>query len=152
MEVLRTHVSPESIAEYFTILAMVLDGIPTSFGWNMDEVGHVDSPDAQADTVYTPPDCSADIVLIAVSRTGKHAILIGCICANRGHPKPMVIILSHAVDLDPMLFGVSDRNCHICHQPNGSLIVDLLNDDWSIYSSRKSLEGGLKVTTMDPQC
>jgi hypothetical protein len=54
MGMLPTQVSPESIAEYFTSLATVLDGIPTSFVQNTDEVGHADWPDAHADTIYAP--------------------------------------------------------------------------------------------------
>jgi hypothetical protein len=118
MEMLRTQLSLESVAEYFTSLATVLDGIPTSFVWNMDEFGPSDWLDAQANTVYNPSDCSTDIVPVAVSQTGKRIILIGYICGDGSHAKPMVIISRHTVDLDLTLLGVLDRNWHICHRPN----------------------------------
>jgi hypothetical protein len=58
-------------------------------------------------------------VPVAVSRPGKRITLIGCICPDGSFATPVLIIPRHTTDPDLTLFGVSDRNCHGCHQSNG---------------------------------
>jgi hypothetical protein len=111
----------------------------------MDDVSDADWRDAHADTVYTRSDCSANIVPIVVTGTGKRITVIGCISA-----KPMVIIPQHTVDLT--LLWVSDWNCHICHQSNGFIDCELLSGGSLTYSARKSLKNVSKITSTDPQC
>jgi hypothetical protein len=55
--------------------------------------------------------------------------LIGSICADESSAKPMMIIPRDTVDIDLTLCGVSDRNCHICHQAHGFIDRELF-EDW----------------------
>jgi hypothetical protein len=41
----------------------------------------------------------------------------------------MVVIPQHTVDIDLRLLGVSDSNCHICHQPS-RFIDRQLFEEW----------------------
>jgi hypothetical protein len=52
MDLQRARVSPDGILQYFHKLSIALDGIPSSFIWNMDEMEHVDSSDAHPDIIY----------------------------------------------------------------------------------------------------
>jgi hypothetical protein len=119
METHRVQVTNEAPMEYFLMLPDAIDDIPATFIWNMDEIGHSDWADAHREAVYVPHDISADHIPVTVSRTGKRSTLVGCICLDGSFMKRMVVIPRHKVDEDLPLLGVSEWNCHICHQSSG---------------------------------
>jgi hypothetical protein len=116
MEQQRAEVSAEIIAEYFENLEHVLNGIRSEFVRNMNEIEDADWPNAHAETVYVPHDDMDSTIPIGVNRTGKGMTFIACICADGSYVKPLVIVPRHTIDADFALCGVSDCNCHICHQ------------------------------------
>jgi hypothetical protein len=125
MEQQRAKISAEIVTENFENLQHVLNGIGSELVWNMDEISHMDWPDAHPETVYVPHDYMDSTIPIGVSRTGKRITLIACICADGSYAKSMVIVPRHTIDADLALFGVSDCNCHICHQQNGFIDREL---------------------------
>lgn len=115
--------------EYFVALRNAIDGVPTSFVWNMDEIGHSDWADAHPETVYVPGDFPTAHVPVPVPRTGKRITLVGCICLDGSFMRPMVVIPRHTIDNDLALMGVRDSNCRICHQPSGFIDRELF-EEW----------------------
>jgi hypothetical protein len=117
----------DAIIKYFWTLRNTIDNGPAGFVWNMDEIDHSNWADAHPETVYLPGDFPADQVLIPVNRAGKRITLVGCIRLDGSFMKPMVVIPRHTVDKDFPPLGVSDSNCHTCHQRNGFIDRELVN-------------------------
>jgi hypothetical protein len=67
MEIQRAQASPDAIIESFDKLRHVLNNVYSEFIWNMDEVVHVELPDAHPDIVYVPHDDSESTVPIGIS-------------------------------------------------------------------------------------
>jgi hypothetical protein len=125
MEMQRVQVTNEALMEYYSLLQRTIEEVPTAFIWNMDEIGHSDWADAHQELVYVPSNFEEDHIPIPVNRAGKRITLVGCICLDGTVMKPMVVIPRHTVDNDLSLLGVSNSNCHICHQPNGFIDREL---------------------------
>jgi hypothetical protein len=131
MEQERVQVQQEDLVAYFSSLQGVLDGVPPEFVWNMDEIGHADWPDAHDETIFVPGDVTFESFPIPVSRAGKRITLVAGICADGSYLKPMVVIPRHTIDGDLKLFGISERNCAIVHQPNGFIDRELF-EEWFV--------------------
>jgi hypothetical protein len=145
MEIQRVQVSPEALIEYFDNLQRILSRVQSEFVWNMDEIGHADWPHAHTDIVCVSHDYSHPTVPIGVNRTRKRITLIGCICVDGSYVKSIMIIPHHTVDTDLTLLGISDRNCHICHQVNGFIDREPF-EYWFDHIFVPEIEQGWKIT------
>jgi hypothetical protein len=76
MEMQPISVSAEELIKYVTALRIAMDDVPTSFIWNMDEMGHPNWVNARTETVYVPADLNADTIPIPMNRAGKRITLV----------------------------------------------------------------------------
>jgi hypothetical protein len=87
MEDRRTKMMPEVISEFFRRAIETIDGVPSHFVFNMDEMGHQDWADRAEQVCVISSTHESDHVYLPVSRAGKRTTLMASPLTNL--PSPM---------------------------------------------------------------
>jgi hypothetical protein len=95
--------------EYYSLLQLTIEEVPTAVIWNMDEIGHSDGAEAHQELVYVPSDFEEDHIPIPVNRAEKRITLVGCICLDGTVRKSLVVIPRHTVGNDLSYWGCQIR-------------------------------------------
>jgi hypothetical protein len=119
MEARRTEVTPEQIRQFFADSFRIIEGVPSHFIFNMDEMGHQEWADRQEIVCVVPVEHDDDVVSLPVPRTGKRITLISCIALDGSFLKPVVIIPRKTVDADIQLTGMTPEKVTIKSQVHG---------------------------------
>jgi hypothetical protein len=92
MEDKRTEVTEDTIYDFFRTVIEAIDGVPSHFVFNIDEMGHQDWANWGQQTCVVPVADHDDYVYMRVPCAGKRITLMACIAADGSSIKPQIII------------------------------------------------------------
>jgi hypothetical protein len=124
----RIRVPSAVIEKYLADLKRQIDGAPSHFVFNMDEMGHQDWADKRNKRCFIPAGATDEEVYFAVSRTAKRITLIACIAADGSHLRPALIIHRKTYSDDILLHGWSREKFDAYTQSKSFIDRDIFND------------------------
>jgi hypothetical protein len=127
MESERMSVPEEEIYNWFVRLREKIDGIPSHFVYNMDEMGHQEYADAKPKTCIVPSHV-AEKPYYSVSRRGKRITLIACVAADGSYVTPALIIPRVTYEDELAEYGLTDEKIVIYSQKNAFIDRDIFFD------------------------
>lgn len=98
MEAARASLDRESIINYYNELSSVVNDVPCSLVFNIDEAGEDEYVDANSYQVIVPGHYEGETIKIPVKRESKRSTLVHCIAADGTSFKPLLIIPRKTVD------------------------------------------------------
>jgi hypothetical protein len=129
MEALRMQVTPQEISDYFGVLMRTVNGMPSHFVFNMDEMGHETWADSGASVCYVPSSDPRDVVYYPVPRNGRRITLIACISADGGFIRPAMIVARKTFEDEIKLMGYTSDKIEIYSQERSFIDIDIF-EDW----------------------
>ena len=88
----RLQMDHETVAAYMNTTPGIINNIPASFVYNMDETGINELANAKRKRVLVPHRHTGGTVKYPIERNTSHATLVACIAADGTAIKPLVII------------------------------------------------------------
>jgi hypothetical protein len=119
----------EQIRDFFRKAFEAIDGAPSRFIFNMDEMGHQDWADRVNQVCVVPLTHKSDHVYLLVSRASKRITLMACIAEDGSAITPQIVIPRKTVDENLFLTGLPPEKVVIRSQPKG-YVTTALFDDW----------------------
>ena len=86
------------IEENLKVLKMKVDGLPSNFVFNCDEVGHSEFADSPQKILIVPKSYTAKVAPYPSNKNGKHATCIACISPVGISCKPLFTVPRSTVD------------------------------------------------------
>jgi hypothetical protein len=131
MEEHRPAITPDAIVDYLRRAIEGIDGLPTHFIFNTDEMGHQEWADRHEQTGFVPAYHVGDQVGYPVSCAGKRITLVACIAADGSSLKPLVIIPRKTIDDDFRLTGLTAEKVMTRSQSKGYVDVKIF-ETWLV--------------------
>ena len=100
LEIDRSTVDINDIEENLHLLKTKIQGIHSSFIFNLDECGYTEYADAREKKLIVPVSYSKLTVTYPVARKMKHASVLACISPNGFVSKPLFTVQRYTVDSD----------------------------------------------------
>jgi hypothetical protein len=125
MEDARLHVTEEDVYNWFVRLRDAIEGVPSAFVYNMDEMGHEEYADRKEKKCVVPSHVQGQ-VFYEVSRQGKRITLVACVASDGSFVRPNIIISRATYDDDIVLFGIKPgENIDIYSQSKAYMDKDI---------------------------
>ena len=131
MEQQRVSASNDDIMKYYDLLNAMIQQIPGSFIFNVDESGCCDWTDAHEVKVLVPQWYEDSNIKIPVDRNSMRATIVGCIAADGTCMKPLVLLPRKTIDSDLILYGYNDNQALFVYQKNAFMTTKLF-EKWAI--------------------
>ena len=125
MEESRANVQREEIDQYYKTLKEVVDGVPVSLVFNIDEAGEDDYVDSYAFNVIVSSEYEENTISVPVRRNSKRATLLHCVCADGTYTKPLLILPRKSID-SVTLKRVCCNNVILKYQEKGYANTDII--------------------------
>jgi hypothetical protein len=129
MEDERTEVTQEQILDLFRNAIEAIDGVPSHFVFNTDEMGHQDWADPAEQVCVVPVTHESNHVYLPVSRASKRIKLMACIVADGSATTLQILIPRQTVDNNLFLTGLTPEKVVIRSWPKGHVTAAFF-DDW----------------------
>ena len=108
MEKERVMVTNESISKHLFDLSLIIDNIPSSLVFNIDESGFQEFVDHTECTVIVPIEYEHSKINIPITRKERRATLLGAISCDGSRLKPLIIISRKTYESELILNGYTE--------------------------------------------